>query len=144
MPANFRLRLASGIIAGLLVLVSAVTSSAQQRYQPSTPTVSPYLNLFQNNRNGRFSRALPNYYSLVRPQLQQNEFNQAQLQIQQQQARSIQELQAGVGYLVQQQQTGQPVLTGHSSWFGVPATRARFGDTSTYFSRAGSQLPPKR
>ena len=43
------------------------------RYQPSRPTVSPYLNLLRRDVG-----PLPNYYSLVRPQLNQNEFNQRQ------------------------------------------------------------------
>jgi hypothetical protein len=43
------------------------------RYQPSRPTVSPYLNLLRRNTG-----PLPNYYSLVRPQLQQLETNQRQ------------------------------------------------------------------
>ena len=45
-----------------------------RRYQPSRPTVSPYLNLFRSNTG-----PLPNYYSLVRPQLNQQTFNQQQM-----------------------------------------------------------------
>jgi hypothetical protein len=102
-------------------------SQAQQRYTPSTPTVSPYLNLFQNNRNGGpVSRALPNYYSLVRPQLQQNRINNNQQQLIQQQNTVIDQLQQNVQVL--QQQPGS-VVTGHNSWFL---------NTSRYYAQAGS------
>ncbi|TWT85904.1 hypothetical protein Pla123a_07110 [Posidoniimonas polymericola] len=40
------------------------------RYQPATPTTSPYLNLLRPNGG-----ALTNYFSLVRPQQRQIEFN---------------------------------------------------------------------
>jgi hypothetical protein len=131
MNGNFRANYARSVFASFIVLACAAASSAQQRYQPSTPTVSPYLNLFQNNRgNGPLNRALPNYYSLVRPQLDQNQFNRAQLQVQQQQNQSIQQLQAGVGFLAQQQ-TGQ-AITGHNSWFR---------NTSQYYSRGGASRP---
>jgi hypothetical protein len=99
---------------------------AQQRYQPSTPTVSPYLNLFQNNRNSKFSRALPNYYSLVRPQLQQQQVNQTQQTLIQQQDNTIKQLQENVQII--QQQPGQ-VVTGHGG---------RFMNTSRYFAEAGT------
>jgi hypothetical protein len=39
-------------------------------YQPTRPTTSPYLNLLRTD-----SGPLPNYQSLVRPQLEQQEFN---------------------------------------------------------------------
>lgn len=58
------------------VLATSRFSSAQNavpRYQPSRPTVSPYLNLLRND-----SGAIPNYYSLVRPQQQQIATNQQQ------------------------------------------------------------------
>jgi len=126
MPANLKSLFASSIAAGCLVLVSATASTAQQRYQPSTPTVSPYLNLFQNNRNGKFSRALPNYYSLVRPQLQQQQINNTQQQLIQQQDNTIQQLQGSVQIL---QQPATQVVTGHNS---------SFLNTSHYFAGVGA------
>jgi hypothetical protein len=52
------------------------------RYQPTRPTISPYLNLLRRDVG-----PLPNYHSLVRPQLQQLANNQQQqLQLQQQRA----------------------------------------------------------
>jgi hypothetical protein len=74
--------------AGILVLAAsaAADSYGQQvrRYQPSRPTVSPYLNLFRNNTG-----PLPNYYSLVRPQLQQDSFNRQQMILNQQQTSAM-------------------------------------------------------
>jgi hypothetical protein len=114
-------------IAGWAMLSVPSASQAQQRYTPATPTVSPYLNLFQNNRNGGpVSRALPNYYSLVRPQLQQNRINNNQQQLIQQQNTVIDQLQQNVQVL--QQQPGS-VVTGHNSWFL---------NTSRYYAQAGS------
>ncbi len=67
------------IPAFCLYLVASVTSQAfaQQyrspRYQPATPTISPYLNLLRQDTG-----PVPNYYSLVRPQLQQQAVNDQQ------------------------------------------------------------------
>jgi hypothetical protein len=119
--------LATVCIVGWTLLSLPTASRAQQRYTPSRPTVSPYLNLFQNNRNGGpVSRALPNYYSLVRPQLQQNRINNNQQQLIQQQNTVIDQLQQNVQVL--QQQPGN-VVTGHNSWFL---------NTSRYYAQAGS------
>ena len=127
MAVRFRLVLAIGCFASWSLLSSPAVSFAQQRYTPSTPTVSPYLNLFQNNRRGGpLSRGLPNYYSLVRPQLQQNRINNSQQQLIQQQNTVIDQLQENVQVL--QQQPGS-VVTGHNSWFL---------NTSRYDAQAGS------
>jgi len=57
-----------------LVAFTANDASAQRRiqrqYQPASPTVTPYLNLLQSNFG-----PIPNYYSMVRPRLQQQAFN---------------------------------------------------------------------
>jgi hypothetical protein len=64
-------------LAGIAILgfAFAPAASAQRRtnwqYQPSSPTLSPYMNLLQTNFG-----PVPNYFSLVRPQLQQQAFNQ--------------------------------------------------------------------
>ena len=93
------------------------------RYQPRTPTISPYLNLTRFDNGG-----IPNYYSLVRPQLQQQRFNsQAQraVTLQEQQINSLQaEVKTG---------TPGPAVTGQNSWFMQPATQTRFLDSSRYF-----------
>src|SRR5215475_15368192 len=97
MTAPLKFALMVGGLASWLLLSSAAASNAQERYTPSTPTVSPYLNLFQSNRNGGpITRGLPNYYSLVRPQLQQNRINKNQQQLIQQQNTVIDQLQQNV------------------------------------------------
>ena len=59
-------------ILGTLLTLSGLNANGQDvpRYSPERPTVSPYLNLLRND-NG----PVPNYYSLVRPQLNQQGFN---------------------------------------------------------------------
>lgn len=143
MATHVKSWLAVSITAGVVLLggVTDSTSQAQQRYEPSRPTISPYMNLFQNNNNngnGQFNRALPNYYSLVRPLQQQYQTNQIQQQLIQQQNHTIGQLQSNVQLLQRQQQAGQPVLTGHGSWFDNSGTRTKFLDTSRYYSRAGT------
>lgn len=54
------------------------------RYQPARPTLSPYLNLLR-----RDAGPVPNYYSLVRPQLNQIDLNQRQRVLNQQQQAQI-------------------------------------------------------
>ena len=56
-----------------IVGVSQITALGQQqipRYSPQKPTVSPYVNLLRDEFGG-----VPNYYSLVRPQLDQQATN---------------------------------------------------------------------
>lgn len=91
----------------LIALVAAADARGQgmQRYQPSRPTVSPYMNLFRNNVG-----PLPNYYSLVRPQLNQLAFNDQVL---------AQQIQQNASLTLLQSQAGQQGVTptGKSSWF---------------------------
>lgn len=54
--------------------VAAQNAAAVRSFKPysnltTTPTVSPYLNLFRDETEG----ALPNYHAFVQPQLQQQE-----------------------------------------------------------------------
>src|SRR4051794_29936304 len=117
MATYTRIMLTLAVFGAIVLVIDTAASFAQQRYTPNQPTVSPYLNLFQNNRNGRFNKALPNYYTLVRPQLEQNELNQVQQQTIENQGNTIQQLQGNVQGLQQQQQNGKAVVTGHNSWF---------------------------
>ncbi|EGJ32847.1 hypothetical protein LYNGBM3L_75450 [Moorena producens 3L] len=58
------------ILFSIVFTLLASTASAQQnssQYEPSTPTVSPYLNLLRRDNQG----GLPNYYTFVRPAQQQ-------------------------------------------------------------------------
>lgn len=123
----------AGVVAVLLLvgLVAPTVCLAQSvpRYQPSRPTISPYINLLRNNNS-----AVPNYYSFVRPMQQQMAFNQEQLQFQVRQNAAIRELQAG-----QLTSPGQGPVTGTSSWFQTPGSRSTFLNTSQYFNRAGGR-----
>jgi hypothetical protein len=115
-------------------LCSAVTSSCYAqgpppaRYQPARPTISPYLNLYRFNAG-----PLPNYYSLVRPELNQLHFNQQQLAFQAQQTAALQGLQSA-----QAQQGQAATQTGKNSWF-MTNGRATYMNTNRYFAgSAGS------
>jgi hypothetical protein len=90
-----------------LLALSAAPLHAQvaRRYQPSRPTVSPYLNLFRNNVG-----PLPNYYSLVRPQINQLAVNN---QVAAQQAQQS----AGLNLLQSQTNQLAATPTGKNGWF---------------------------
>ena len=96
-------------LSAFIVLLAFAAADARgqgmQRYQPSRPTVSPYMNLFRGNVG-----PLPNYYSLVRPQINQLAINQQVLTQQVQQNASLSLLQS---------QAEKPTVTptGKSSWF---------------------------
>jgi hypothetical protein len=72
------------VSALLFPSVGAFGQVGSGRYQPSRPTVSPYLNLLR-----RDAGPVPNYHTLVRPQLQQQAINQQQRAINQQQQSQI-------------------------------------------------------
>ncbi len=80
----------------------------------TTPTISPYLNLFRDERQN--TEAVPSYYSFVRPQLEQ-QANAAQQQ------RELQQLQ-------RQGQGGQPLRTTVVPGNGV---QARYMDTAQFY-----------
>ena len=113
------------LVAAFAWLASGEESHAQvRRYTPNTPTISPYLNLTRNNGGG-----LPNYYSLVRPQMQQQDFDRQQAAQQQMQGQKIMTLQDEV-------QSGL-TPTGKSSRFMNFGTRHTFGDTTGRFPQPG-------
>ena len=72
----------------ILLLAQASYGQYQRpRYQPSRPTVSPYLYLSQPETNG-----MPSYYAFVRPYQRQSQVNQSQqgqLQTQQTEIKSL-------------------------------------------------------
>ena len=106
-----------------LFFTSASFGQQVRRYQPKTPTVSPYLNLLRFNDSG-----LPNYYSLVRPQQRQRAFNN--------QSRLLSRRQAiTVGRLQNDFQKGRlPIApTGTGSWFMKTSARSTFLDTSRFY-----------
>ncbi len=103
----------------------AVCSAQVRRYQPRTPTVSPYTDLVRFN-NG----SLPNYYAFVRPHVNQRAFNLQEQALRQRQAGALHRLQNDV------QRGQQPAApTGTSSWFMTPGSRSTYLDTSGYYPR---------
>jgi|SRR3972149_4478917 len=122
------------VLAVVVLLLDAGVGDAQyvRRYEPSRPTVSPYLNLFRFNNS-----IIPNYQSLVRPEQQALRFKQQQLQFDRQQSQAIRQLQSSVRVLQQPPVNAELVApTGKGSWFNVPGG-SQFGDTSGYYSRSG-------
>ncbi len=113
----------------LLLIASAMQNSNQaqelRRYQPSSPTVSPYLNLGRFNAGG-----LPNYYSLVRPLNRQQQINQQADRLQRQQSISLQQLQHEA--MTRQLQVPQ-VRTGTASRFFNSGSRAVYRDTRQFY-----------
>lgn len=75
-------------VAAALTLVLISVRSGYSQYQPASPTVSPYLNLFNSN-NG----FLPNYHTFVRPMVNQQQVNRQLEQTIRRQNESIRSLQ---------------------------------------------------
>ena len=121
---RLRTSLVLAVSVASLCLAGGREGAAQvARYQPSTPTISPYLNLTRFNPGG-----LPNYYALVRPQIQQRQINlqeQARLRFQE---RQIIRLENEV-----QQVLAPTGPTGTNSWFMVPGNQAKFLDTTQFY-----------
>jgi hypothetical protein len=113
------------LLAGLSISCGVECCSAQvARYQPRTSTVSPYLNLGRFNGGG-----LPNYYALVRPQIQQRQFNAQASGLVRQQGAEISALQKQVDL-------GLPspeLTTGTGSWFMTPGVEHGFLNTSRFY-----------
>ena len=123
----FRLRLVHLMLAALLAVAwlapCPVCSAQVARYQPQSPTVSPYLNLGRFNNGG-----LPNYYALVRPQIQQRQINLQEQSRLRQQERQLLTLQNEV-----QQGLAPAGPTGTGSWFMTPGKQAKFLDTTRFY-----------
>jgi hypothetical protein len=86
---------ALGLLAFAAMVVAGSQSARAQRsmqrsYQPATPTISPYAALLQGNVG-----PIPNYFSLVRPRLQQQAFNRQLRASQRFQSVQIQQLSGG-------------------------------------------------
>jgi hypothetical protein len=79
----------------------------------SRPAVSPYLNLFREDFEGSGDF---NYQTLVRPQLQQQQFNQRVQDESQALSRRVQQISASAAYNPQGSRSQYP--TGHQTVFG--------------------------
>ena len=111
---------------GLALIFSSASFGQQvRRYQPPTPTISPYLNLLRFNDS-----ELPNYHSLVRPLQRQRAFNIQSRAWSRQQSVSL-------GRLEDSFQRGRrPIApTGTNSWFMRESAGATFLNTSRFYPR---------
>lgn len=104
-----------------------VAQPTRQRGKPfqsveSSPTVSPYLNLYRNDVN---SNSIPNYFALVRPQLDQLEANRRQAADMQRLQRQLQNSQSSSG--------SQPIMYGAADDRTAPV--GRFMDTAQFYQR---------
>jgi hypothetical protein len=115
------------VLAFLAVPASAQTNQRpprqSSRYTPSKPTVSPYMNLFRNDTDN-----VPNYQTLVRPQIQQQAVNQQVARNLDRQQVAVQSLQQEV--LHQRQPSIRSTGTGattnnYSHYFPTPQTKGR-------------------
>ena len=102
------------------------------RYQPSSPTTSPYLNLLRPNFG-----VYPNYYSLVRPMRRQREFNLREQRLRIEQSNTLGGIQ---GELRQSLEGGRSSLrpTGTGSGYMIPGSRSTFMNSSRYYPQSGA------
>jgi hypothetical protein len=115
--------LLAGATACFWLLLVTDSMAQGRRYQPQTPTLSPYLNLSRFNTGG-----LPNYYALVRPLVQQRQVNLQGREIVLEQQRQITTLQSEL-----QRGVESSSQTGSASWFMTSGVQSRFLDTSSYY-----------
>jgi hypothetical protein len=94
-----------------------------QRYQPRTSTVSPYLNLTRLNPGG-----LPNYYAFVRPQQQQQAYNNTEATLRRQQSLQLDRLDNRIDA-----PTTGLAPTGTASWYMNPGRTTGFLNTGRYY-----------
>jgi hypothetical protein len=107
MGRHGRAWLLAALAVSLHVAFASPASEAQvRRYEPSRPTVSPYLNLFRNDDFD--NRFVPNYHTLVRPLQQQYDTNQRQQRLLQQQNRSLQQLERDRNFSTHRGSTRSP------------------------------------
>jgi hypothetical protein len=90
----------------------------------SEPAISPYLNLYRNDSS---QNPTLNYYSMVRPQLDQIEANKKQ-------AAELQKLRSQVQNATQRGGPPQPVMGGASSSEGMTVS-AHYMDTAQFYHR---------
>lgn len=110
-PNVGQLSTGAGPVGSGLNIYSPYASKPFSGYNPS-PTVSPWLNLFREDFGGNSDL---NYQTLVRPQLQQQQFNQQMQREAYESSRRLQSLAASSAYNIQGSTTQPP--TGHQSAF---------------------------
>ena len=135
---SFFRTIAAALSLLLVQALAANLSSAQElrRYQPATPTVSPYTNLGRFNAGG-----LPNYYALVRPIRQQSRVNLQTQRLQRQHSLALQQL--ARPSVVPQVATSSLQLptkaTGVSSQYFTPGSRTIYRDTLLFYPPVNSR-----
>lgn len=122
-PQPWQLAVVGAIVATWLC--AAPCEAQVQRYQPARSTVSPYVNLTRLNNFG----GLPNYYSFVRPQIQQQRFNQREQSYRRQQGNELQQLQDSFDRGL----SATTAPTGTGSWFLTSPTRSTYLDASPFY-----------
>lgn len=89
--ATTRPRLLTATLFAIFAVASSGIATAQRpsdgQYRPARPTLSPYMGLLQTNTG-----PIPNYFSLVRPMMQQQSFNRQLSQATRAQSIQIQSL----------------------------------------------------
>jgi len=126
----------AGLLAALMTMVAVAPVSAQlydyqekpfSYYREESP-VSPYLNLFRDDSDG-----ISNYWTLVKPQLEQQRLNQQQQRINEQQRRvSIRQQQQLQSIAVQYRNRDQGQIRPTGTPGGLPAS-ARFMNYGHYY-----------
>lgn len=117
-------------VAVAITLAVSVGSSEAQRVPNYNrrPTISPYVNLFNNNQGG-----VNNYFSFVRPMQQQARINRQQYQ--QQQFLEQQLIQPGMGQPMMAPGGFQAgMLRAGSQGVGQPATAASYFNYSHFYT----------
>ncbi|QEG36019.1 hypothetical protein [Bythopirellula goksoeyrii] len=119
------------LASGFVVSLGQLSTAQVARYQPRTPTLSPYLNLGRFNGGG-----LPNYFALVRPQIRQREFNVQAETLARRQATEITQIQNEV-----QRDLIPTAATGTGSWFMTPGTQNEFLNTRSFYPEPLQRVP---
>ena len=129
---HLRTLVLASAMAAVCLILTGNCEAQWRRYEPPSPTTSPYLNLTRLDNGG-----LPNYFALVRPQIQQRQINlqnQAQLRLQERQIIRLEnEVQRGMNVAG---------ATGSSSWFMVPGNSVKFLDTTQFYP--APNIPQRR
>jgi hypothetical protein len=122
--------MAQAIRLGSLSLIVALSLAAAKdccaqvaRYQPRSPTTSPYLNLTRFSGGG-----INNYYALVRPLNNQRAFNQQEQALRIEQGRKLVRLQNEVTRGLEPNS-----ITGTGSWFQTPESNQKFLNTRQFY-----------
>lgn len=118
------------LIAVLLIVGLGATDSFAQRRLPSRPSISPYVNLFNNTTGG-----VNNYFQFVRPLQQQARINQRQFnQTARLQRQLLQPQVGGAQVIGPNALPATGLLRPGTQGVGVPTQAATFFDYSHFYS----------